>query len=140
MYRPRANPRALVIVSGVTLAIGACGGGDDETAGPGPGAPDDPTPPPAGVAPTFSRHVLPVLAANCVGCHGGSGGLDLVDHASVMRGGDAGLVVVAGRPGESRLTLSMRSRAEDAMPPGNPVREALIAMLERWIAAGAHDD
>ena len=67
----------------------------------------------------FERDVWPILAANCVGCHGGEavkGGLDLRTVASLRRGGKGGPALDPSDPGSS-LMLERIARRE--MPPGN---------------------
>src|SRR5262249_22652972 len=66
----------------------------------------------------FETDVLPVLAKNCLGCHGGlrqRGGLDLRTLAALRKGGDSGVVV---KPGDARASALWTRVASDEMPPG----------------------
>ena len=91
------------------------------------------------------RDVVPIFQMRCVVCHGKrkqEGGLDLRTHASRMKGGKSGPVLVPGNPDES---LIVKRIASGEMPPpklqfDNSVRPPTTAELEtlrKWIAAGA---
>ena len=54
----------------------------------------------------FEKKVRPILAANCVNCHGPNkqkGGLRLDTRAEFRKGGDNGAAVMPGKPEASRL-------------------------------------
>jgi mono/diheme cytochrome c family protein len=94
-------------------------------------APDD--------SPTFNAHVRPILKAYCLECHGETGapkgGLDLRLRRLILRGGESGPAVVAGRPDESLL---MRRVQNGEMPPRTKKLSAAdVDIIRRWIAAGA---
>jgi mono/diheme cytochrome c family protein len=101
-------------------------------AAPAPAAaPDDP--------PTFNAQVRPILKAYCLECHGEAaapkGGLDLRLRRLILRGGESGPAVVAGRPDESLL---VRRLQKGEMPPRKKkVPAAEIDVIRRWVAAGA---
>ena len=90
----------------------------------------------------FVRDVQPILAENCYACHAG----DTVeagirwDQKSAFLGGDSGEVsVVPGKPHEGTLIARIRGE-DDIMPPedeGEPLTEAQIAVLTRWVEQGA---
>ncbi|WP_205678651.1 PSD1 and planctomycete cytochrome C domain-containing protein [Aquisphaera insulae] len=89
--------------------------------------------------PTFEHDVRPILKAYCLDCHGGGealkGKLDLRLRRFAVRGGKSGPAVVPGKPGESELLTRVRG---EEMPPGEKkVPADRIAVLEKWIAAGA---
>lgn len=85
----------------------------------------------------FDQQVKPILLGRCLECHGTSreGGLDLTTRESAFAGGESGVVLTAGKPDESHL-LEMVSSGE--MPPENPLTEAEVAVLKKWIADGAY--
>ncbi len=94
---------------------------------------------PADDIPSFERDIRPILRAHCLDCHGGSdpfeGNLDLRQVRSMLRGGDSGAALVAGNAGESLVLERIRS---GEMPPSTlKVKPEELALLERWVAAGA---
>jgi mono/diheme cytochrome c family protein len=94
--------------------------------------------------PDFARDVQPILTAHCVACHGPEkqeNGLRLDTGGGIVRGGDSGPVVVAGQAAESLLMQAVlgTSDAVSQMPlKKEPLPEAQVAVLRRWIDAGAH--
>lgn len=88
---------------------------------------------------TYERDIRPIFRAHCFDCHGATdelkGGLDLRLVRFLKKGGENGAAVVPGNPNESYLLQRLR---DGEMPPGEdtvPAEE--IAIIERWIAAGA---
>ena len=93
----------------------------------------------------FSSTVRGILKEHCVRCHGGDktkSGLNLVTREAVLRGGDQGVAIVPGKPGESLLYRAVAHLEEElAMPPKKPQLPAdAIATIEEWIALGAAYD
>lgn len=89
--------------------------------------------------PTFERDVRPILKAYCLDCHGGGeqlkGKLDLRLKRFAVRGGATGPALVPGQPDDSELLARVR---DGEMPPGDKkVPADRVAVLEKWIAAGA---
>src|SRR5687768_14534829 len=91
--------------------------------------------------PTFQHHVLPVLKAKCLACHGADkqkGRLDLRTLEATLKGGKHGPAVVRGKPDESVLWQRVDS---DEMPP--PDQPRLTAqekeVIRRWIEQGKFD-
>jgi mono/diheme cytochrome c family protein len=87
----------------------------------------------------FEKHVRPILKAHCFECHGEGkklkGDLDVRLRRLLVEGGGNGPAIVPGKPGESLLVQRLRS---GEMPPGKTkLRPADVAVIERWIAAGA---
>jgi hypothetical protein len=89
--------------------------------------------------------VIPIVLRRCTVCHGRhrqEGGLDLRTKATMLRGGKSGAAIVRGKPDGSRLIQKVRA---GMMPPPDrlveasvkPIEPAEIAVLARWIAAGA---
>jgi mono/diheme cytochrome c family protein len=98
----------------------------------------------------FERQIRPILADHCYDCHGPQadkvkGSLRLDTAAGVLKGGESGPVIVAGKPEESRLWQAVQGKAHDLalMPPKKAGREPLkpeqIAALAEWIRQGAPD-
>ena len=91
----------------------------------------------------FGRDVQPILAAKCSRCHGPEkreNGLRLDAGALVLRGGDNGPAVVAGKAAESLLVLAVTGKTDlvSKMPPkGEPLTEAELTLIKRWIDSGA---
>ncbi len=96
------------------------------------------TPPVA--EPLFETDILPILRAHCFSCHGEGerleGGLDLRLVRTLLKGGESGPAVVAGRHAES--PLHQRVAAREMPPEGKtPLSAAQLAIITRWIDAGA---
>ena len=94
----------------------------------------------------FATRVRPVFEANCYRCHGGMnhrGGLSMQTRAGMLKGGHDGTVLVPGDPARSLLLRLMRHEgpADDPMPMPPPPRAKVsdedIAVVERWVKAGA---
>jgi mono/diheme cytochrome c family protein len=88
----------------------------------------------------FEKKVRPILAANCVNCHGAKkqkGGLRLDARAAFARGGDNGPALVAGKPEKSRLIEAVLYAGEIKMPPKGKLSDAEIATLTAWVKGGA---
>ncbi len=88
----------------------------------------------------FEREVRPVLAGQCVQCHGEKkqeGGLRLDTRQGLLKGGDSGAVLVPGKPDESLIILALRHSGPE-MPPDKKLADKIILHFERWVEAGAH--
>src|SRR6266699_2205763 len=96
--------------------------------------------------PDFERDVRPILAQHCFDCHGPEkhkGGLRLDQKPSLLKGGDSGEpAIVPGSAVKSHLLKLITSTDPDElMPPkGERLSAKQVAVLERWIEAGAHWD
>lgn len=88
----------------------------------------------------FQEDIAPVLSRRCVNCHNDNvteGSLSFTSAASFMNGGDSGETIVPGKPDES-LLIEMVAGDEPAMPQdGEPLSEAEVNLLRRWVASGA---
>lgn len=99
---------------------------------------------------SFSQDVQPILEKNCLSCHqaGGSGyvasGFSMVSHGDLMKGTNAGPMVIAGDVEGSNMLVLMEGRADPSisMPHGSmdPVPASDIATIKRWIAQGAKNN
>lgn len=90
----------------------------------------------------FHKEVLPLLRKHCFECHSHAGdiegGLALDSRSGWEQGGDSGPALVAGKPDNSLLIKAVRYTDPDLqMPPDGKLPAAEIAVLERWVAAGA---
>jgi hypothetical protein len=87
---------------------------------------------------SFEQHIRPILKVYCLDCHGGDklrGGLDLRLRRFAVKGGDSGPAIAPGAPDKSLLLHRLKA---GEMPPGDKkVPADKIALVERWIAAGA---
>ncbi len=94
----------------------------------------------------YLRDVKPILAKNCVACHGPDrqrSSLRLDTAAALLRGGNLGAAVVPGKSQESLLIKAVTAANEKEVapmppPPNKPRLSATeIAALRAWIDAGA---
>ncbi len=87
----------------------------------------------------FEQHIRPLLASQCVKCHGPAkqeGGLRLDSLEAMLAGGDSGPVLVPGEIDESLIVEAIRYESYE-MPPAGKLPDAEIAQLVDWVAAGA---
>ena len=91
----------------------------------------------------FEKKIRPVLATRCYECHahdkaGDSGELAVDSRAALLKGGDRGPIIVAGKPDESLLLKAVKyGDPKLQMPPEGKLPEAEIELLTKWIADGA---
>jgi hypothetical protein len=121
---------------------------------PAPQPAATPVPAPAPVAPkpaapvatvNFIRDVQPVLESRCMECHNPDkvkGGLLMHTADALLKGGDSGASLVAGKPDQSEILKRVLLPADhdDFMPPkksGEPLTAAQVQALKQWIAEGA---
>src|SRR4051812_49973776 len=88
---------------------------------------------------TFEKDIRPILKAHCFDCHGEGeklrGGLDLRLRRLIVKGGENGPAVVAGKPQESLLYQRVRA---GEMPPGKKkLSPDEVERIARWIREGA---
>src|SRR2546429_9550333 len=88
----------------------------------------------------FEEKVRPLLAANCLECHGPKkqeSGLRLDSRAAVIEGGDSGeRAVVPGEPDRSLLIKAVNHLGDYHMPPKRKLADDEIAALTEWVKAG----
>ncbi len=99
------------------------------------------------MADPFLDLVKPMLDRRCTDCHNPDqreAELDMTSYESLMKGGETGSVIVAGRPEFSELLNRITLPADDDafMPAeGNtPLTDRQVEIIEWWIAAGAPVD
>ncbi len=87
--------------------------------------------------PLLERDVLPVLAKQCLGCHGGlrqKGGLDLRTVPAMLKGGESGPALKSRDAAASEMWRRIES---DEMPPNDKkLTVGEKAAIKGWIAAG----
>ncbi len=89
--------------------------------------------------PSFEEHIRPILKAHCFDCHGATdeleGSLDLRLVRLMHQGGDSGPAIA---PGDTENSLLLERVRAGEMPPGDAkVSDDELAILTRWVAAGA---
>ena len=99
---------------------------------------------------SFSQDVKPILDQNCIACHqeGGEGlvasGFSMMSYEDLMRGTNAGPMIIAGDSLGSNMIVLMEGRADPSisMPHGTmkPVRSADIETIRVWIDQGAKNN
>ncbi|NOT62139.1 MAG: hypothetical protein HOP19_18150 [Acidobacteria bacterium] len=90
---------------------------------------------------SYQRHIAPLFADKCAACHNHTtrkGGLNLESYASLMNGGTRGAPIIAGKSSESLLVKYVEGALKPQMPIGDKLTDAEIALIKRWIDAGAH--
>ena len=98
----------------------------------------------------FNRDVQPIIAANCLSCHGPDPEarkaglrLDLQETAFLKRPGKPD-AIVPGHPERSELIRRIESKDPHVLMPQNaqgeaqPLKPREIAILKEWIREGAH--
>ena len=89
----------------------------------------------------FETQVRPLLAANCLECHGDKkqeSGLRLDSRATALKGGDSGApAVVPGKPDESLLIAAVKHTGDYQMPPTGKLSDEQIAALSKWVEMGS---
>ena len=87
----------------------------------------------------FEQNVRPLLAENCYSCHGDKkqkGGLRLDSLEAILKGGESGPAVVAGKPEESLIVEAINYEGLE-MPPNGKLGPEKVAVLTRWVSLGA---
>ncbi len=97
--------------------------------------------PPAASEPvTFEQHIRPILREYCFDCHGAGqkneANLDLRLVRFIEKGGDSGPAII--KSGDITQSPMLKQIISGDMPPGEArVPEEKIAIIQRWLAAGA---
>lgn len=98
-------------------------------------------PPPATRQVVFSKDIKPIFEASCIKCHGrgrGEGGFRLDTRDTLIKGGDSGPVVAAGKSQQSQLiALVAGVDPDDVMPKkGSRLTAPQVGLLRAWIDRG----
>ena len=112
------------------------------------GRADDTPAPTADQVAFYQKEVRPILEANCVRCHGKNpekirGGFNLTTRAGLLAGGDSGPGIDRSLPAASMLLKVVGYKNDDEalnMPPSGKLADAEIAVLTKWVNAGAAYD
>ncbi|MCW3096279.1 MAG: Planctomycete cytochrome [Chthonomonadaceae bacterium] len=87
----------------------------------------------------FETQVKPVLQANCFACHGAganlSGGLQLNNRATLLKGGMSGPAVSLSKPEESLIVKAIHYDGRQ-MPPSGKMSAEKIEILTKWVRMG----
>jgi hypothetical protein len=94
---------------------------------------------------SFSKDVAPVLAQNCLGCHGANqprNNFRLLTFEGLLQGGDGGSPIMPGKGADSFLIKKLKGTASGQRMPVNlpPLSDDVIAKIEKWIDEGATYD
>ncbi len=94
---------------------------------------------------TYTQQIKPFFARYCLECHNHEepkGGLNLETYQGLRQGGDNGAVLTPGKADTSRIVHLVEHRAKPFMPPkkAKQPRPEEIALLRRWVDAGAKED
>jgi WD40 repeat protein len=93
----------------------------------------------------FEKEILPLLTKSCLACHNAQtaeGALVLETPQTIVKGGDSGPAVVAGKSAES-LLLQAASHEAMVMPPADNkvgatnLTSEQLGLVKRWIDEGA---
>jgi mono/diheme cytochrome c family protein len=87
----------------------------------------------------FEARIRPILAQHCFRCHGPDkqeSGLRLDSRLHLLKGNDAGPVVVSGRPEESPLIEAIEYNSPVKMPPKSKLPPREIADVTAWVRMG----
>jgi mono/diheme cytochrome c family protein len=92
----------------------------------------------------YTDMIQPILEARCYGCHGPNkqkGKLRLDEPGHILKGGEDGKIIIAGKPGESDLIerLLLSKDDDDHMPPKEKpqLSKQDIDLLHWWVSNGA---
>src|SRR6516162_9830149 len=91
----------------------------------------------------FESKIRPVLSEHCYRCHSSTakklkGKLLLDSREGILKGGESGPVIVAGKPEKSRLIQAIHYTDVDlSMPPNAKLPDAVISDLTKWVKMGA---
>ncbi len=80
----------------------------------------------------FDEDVFPIFTANCIGCHGGSGGYKFTSYNDILKG------VVKGHPLRSPIYKAIKGNTPK-MPPAShkQLTSEQVSIIKTWISMGA---
>lgn len=87
---------------------------------------------------SFRKQVAPIFAERCTACHNArmaKGRLNMETFTNLLKGGESGSAIVAGKPGDSLVVTMMEN---GSMPKdADPVTPEQIALVKKWVEMGA---
>lgn len=89
----------------------------------------------------FEKQVRPLLVEHCQKCHGAEkqkGELRLDSREALLKGGETGPGIVAGKPAESELIKALKYDPDGyQMPPEGKLPDETVAVFVKWVEMGA---
>lgn len=89
----------------------------------------------------FEKQVRPLLVEHCQKCHNAEkhkGELRLDSREALLKGGETGPTIVAGKPSESELIKALKYDPDGyQMPPDGKLSDEKVAIFVQWIEMGA---
>jgi len=89
----------------------------------------------------FEKQVRPLLVEHCQKCHGAEkqkGELRLDSREALLKGGETGPAIVAGKPADSELIKALKYDPDGyQMPPDGKLPEETVAVFVKWVEMGA---
>ncbi len=98
------------------------------------------------LAADYAKDIAPLWKRNCIACHNSKkpeGGLNLETGALLLKGGDSGASVVAGKSAESEILKRITATDDTMMPPkdnsagAKQLTKEEIELVKKWIDDGA---
>lgn len=92
---------------------------------------------------SWFKEVTPIFKRSCNGCHNPNklkGEVDTSTYQGFLKPGKHGPNFVAGDTAKSRVLEQVGGKEPDMPKEGDPLSPAEVALIERWIREGAHDD
>ncbi len=90
----------------------------------------------------LNLQAIQLLRSKCMSCHGvetAEASLRLDSRESMLKGGERGGLMVTTEPHASLLWQSIAGLSDELeMPPKNPLSPSELAVIEKWLASGAH--
>lgn len=92
---------------------------------------------------SFYKDITPIFKRSCNGCHNPNklkGGVDTSTFAGLNNPGKHGPNFVTGDPVKSLLVTQVSGKEPDMPKDGDPLTDAEVGLIARWIKEGARDD
>lgn len=92
---------------------------------------------------SWFKDVTPIFKRSCNGCHNPNklkGEVDTSTYQGFLKPGKHGPNFTAGDPAKSRVVEQVGGKEPDMPKEGDPLSPAEVALVERWVREGAHDD